>query len=261
MKNGIKTIAAGASALTAAAAAVTGVVLYNDANKAHVEQETLTELSTVQSETICLRGKLPFFSGTQATCYSRDEFNALYDSDVLNYQGDPVAVRLTHPSDSRVPENDCRTCRDYLDLSWENWFPMTGRAQRRNAFFARACGTLEALSKAGIAQQSYFDAGALQAEDIQTMLGTDAFKFGEAPVSIDEEPVLTRLANDDWQYQSGELVLTLRELATANFDQDDSAEILVFVQIGPVDGTARINEVGFINKDSADATASYSALR
>ena len=73
---------------------------------------------------------------------------ALRTKPVINAQGAPAGLMMTHPSDASIAPAEVRTCAGYAEMTFDGWFAATSMEMRREGFFIRACGTLAALSEA-----------------------------------------------------------------------------------------------------------------
>lgn len=239
---------------------------------------------------LCLKSEAPFFKDVSARCYARSELLKLADAPVTDNTGAPVSVTLSHPTDDTAEDVIGRTCGVYFDLKRDGWFALTSRDQRREAYFIRACGALALMMEAAPAEVSHFVDESLSTLDIVEFLkGTPV---GLAPLASNEEnnsaelaltdeksaltdniakslnkagendnervePSLEREENGQWRVVGDDQMVSIQELALADFDGDDIAEMLVFIRSGPADGTAVIYAIGLLEKDSADAQLSF----
>jgi len=243
----IKTLVMGAGAVGAAGVAFVAVPDRN-AEKSANASSSLSE--------ICLKGDLDLFEGVSAKCFSRNELLALRDRPVVDMQGRPVAVSMSHPSDMSVPAEDCRTCRDYSEMSFDGWYAMSSREMRREAYFVRACGTLAALSNAQPAATSYFSNGSPEAEEVALLART--MKFGEAGPG--EDIHVEKSPGDIWRISSGDMNWRIHEIANADFDNDGVEEIMAFTVGAPEGGTAAFYNAGLLEKDTAGAALSFTPV-
>lgn len=236
---------------------------------------------------LCLKSPAPFFEDVSARCYSRAELLVLADAPVTDNSGEPVSVTLIHPTEDTAENAIGRTCGVYFDLKREGWFALTSRDQRREAYFIRACGLLALMMEARPAEVNHFADGSLSALDIVEFLkGTP---FGLTPLAADGQnnPVELRLQDESnvadeitvavlgegeadqarayleseedgqWRVVRGDQLVFVQELALADFDGDNIAEMLVFIQVKPVDGTAAVYAVGLLEKDLPEAELSF----
>ena len=243
----IKTLVMGAGAVGAASVALVAVPDH--------DAEKLANVSSPASE-ICLKGDLDLFDGVSSKCFSRDELLALRDRPVVDMQGQPVAVSMSHPTDMSVPAEDCRTCRDYGEMSFDGWYALSSREMRREAYFVRACGLLAALANAQPASSTYFPNGSPEAEEVAKLART--MKFGEAgpgeDIHVEKEPGAI------WRISSGQMKWQIHEIANADFDNDGVEEIMAFTVGAPEGGTASFYNAGLLEKDAAGAALAFTPL-
>lgn len=286
MKMEPKTAITGLGVIGAAAA---GIVIL--AGLPYIDFETPPSHSAADdSYLLCLKSPAPFFEDVSARCYSRDELLVLADAPVTDNSGQPVSVTLSHPTDAAAENAISRTCGVYFDLKREGWFALSSREQRREAYFIRACGALALMMEAGPAEISHFADGSLSNLDIvEFFKGTP---FGAAPLGADKQNDSAKLTLRDeadsvaddiantvlgeseneaaqagayletegggqWRIVRGDQLVFIQELALADFDGDDTAEMLVFIQVKPVDGTAAVSAVGLLEKDLPEAQLSF----
>ncbi|MFC2953794.1 hypothetical protein ACFOOP_17785 [Marinicaulis aureus] len=243
----MKTLLMGAGAVGAASVALVAVPDH-DAEKS-------ANASSAESE-ICLKGDLELFEGVSSKCFSRDELLALRDRPVVDMQGQPVAVSMSHPTDMSMPAEDCRTCRDYSEMSFDGWYALSSREMRREAYFVRACGILAALANAQPAGATYFSNGSPEAEEVALFAGT--MKFGEAGPS--EDIHVEKTPGAIWRISSGDMNWLIHEIANADFDNDGVEEIMIFTAGAPEGGTASFYSAGLLEKDTAGAALSFTPV-
>lgn len=243
----MKSLVMGAGAIGAAGVALVAVP-DQDAEKSPT-------VSSPSSE-ICLKGDLDLFEGVSAKCFSRDELLALRDRLVVDIEGRPVAVSMSHPTDMSVPAADCRTCRDYSEMSFDGWYALSSREMRREAYFVRACGILAALANAQPASSTYFSNGSPEAEEVALFAGT--MKLGEAGPS--EDIHVEKAPGAIWHISSGDMNWRIHEIANADFDNDGVEEIMIFTAGAPEGGTAAFYNAGLLEKDAAGAALAFTPL-
>lgn len=284
-----KTLIAGMSLVGAAAA---GVVIL--AGLPFIEGDPPAVEEEAAGFALCLKSDMPFFEGAAAKCYSHAELFSLSDRQVLNTEGAPVSVPMTHPTDMAAEQAICRTCGVWLDLKRDGWFALTSSDQRREAFFIRACGALSLMLEARPAEVNHFADRSFSAEEIADLLrkgsfgidaggadeistaisltvgddggvgdgdaGEDNAAFGVAgPAQALPDFEASNGAEGEWRVLLGGQSIVMQELALADFDGDDAAELLVFMRAGPADGTAVSYSVGLLEKDSPGAALSFTA--
>jgi hypothetical protein len=210
---------------------------------------------TLVEREICLKGDLPLFEGVDAKCYSRAEFRALLDRAVLDAQGEPILLTMSHPSDRSAASATSSNCRQFREMAFDGWYAASSREMRREASFVRACGALAALDKAQDAKQSFFTNGSPNAEDMAVMVS--AMRFGEASA---ENLQVDQASGHVWRITADAITVQIHEIANADFDNDGIEEVLAFSAGAPVGGTASFYDVGLIEKDSAEAALIFTQL-
>ncbi len=205
---------------------------------------------------ICLKGDLSLFAGVSAKCFSRNELVALRDRQVVDTEGNPVAVSMSHPTDMSVAAQDCRTCRDYGEMTFDGWYALSSRDMRREAYFVRACGTLAALFNARPAEESFFKEGSPEAEEVAAL--ATAMKFGE--MGSGDDIHVEKAQGAVWRISSGDMTWRIHEIANADFDNDGVEEVMAFTSGAPQGGTASFYDAGLIEKDTAGAALSFTPI-
>ena len=255
----IRTLLIGAAAASAATAGVTGIVLFSDGDHHMEERAPLAAVERMSDDAICLRKRLRFFQNVEGVCFSQSDLATLRDAPVTDNSGMPVDLTMVHPTSLTTPEASVSTCSDFLKYADEGWFAMSSRDQRREAYFKRACSVILAMERAQKPDALYFEGGALHKEDVEAILANNVFYVGETFEDIQPGEIV-RSENSDWTALIGENEIFLEELATADFDGDTIAEILVFMQIEPIEGTADFHSVGIVNKDTASQSPVFAPL-
>ncbi|WP_375202441.1 hypothetical protein [Hyphococcus sp.] len=205
---------------------------------------------------VCLKSDLGLFEAVSAKCFSRKELLTLRDRQVVDIEGKPVSVSMSHPTDMSVSAQECRTCRDYGEMSFDGWYALSSRDMRREAYFVRACGTLAALSNARPAERSFFKEGSPEAEEVAALAG--AMKFGE--MGSGDDVHVEKAQGAVWRISSGAMTWRIHEIANADFDNDGVEEIMAFTSGALQGGTASFYEVGLIEKDTAGAALSFTPI-
>lgn len=259
----LRSIIAGVGAIGAAGAAGVTVLSPND-----LQHVTATEGAAPGYE-FCLKSDLPFFEGVDARCYDDDGLGDLRRAQVLNNQGEPVAVAMAHPTDMSMAPAACRTCDDYREMRFDGRYALTTREMRREAYFVRACGLIDALAASQPAGDAYFTDGAPTPEQIAA-IAVD-LQFAEAPVEPDadrggapgpkpDEVVVGRSGAHQWTVSVGDQIVALHELANADFDGDDVEEILTFTAVTPLGATAVVYTIGLLERDGPDMPVRFTVL-
>lgn len=202
---------------------------------------------------VCLKTAIGFFEEAGARCYDRAALGALRDRSVLDPGGRAIAVTMTPPADAARPPAQYSTCREYDVARSQDWYAMTTRDMRREAYFTRACGALDLLARAGPARTSHFAGGSPTSEEIAALGGDRLLRMGPAPAS--GTPQIEKAGAAEWRISYGDQRVILQEIANADFDGDGIEEILVFIAARPEGGTATISAVALLEKDSAGGPA------
>ncbi|WP_425407950.1 hypothetical protein [Hyphococcus sp.] len=206
---------------------------------------------------ICLKTEMPLFSGAGKGCYGGRELSALLDNPVLDLQGEAVQMSMTHPTDTSVAPQTCRTCRDYREMNFDGWFAPNSREMRREGYFVRACGALAAMMNAQAPSRSFFSDGSPTAEEVAGLKGV--LRIGEVKDEADRV-VVSQPGDYQWRVAADSRFVEMQELANADFDNDGMEEVLVFLAGGTEGGTALFYDVGLMQKDAADADLTYAPL-
>ena len=245
----LKTLVISAGAVGAAGIAIVAVPGDDSGNISATGNQTETA--------ICLKSDLSLFEDVSAKCFTRTELLALSDRPVVDIEGRPVSLSLSHPTDMGAPPYECSTCRDYGEMSFDGWYAMTSRDMRREAYFIRACGVLAGLMNAQPFERSYFQDGTPEAGEVAVLAAN--MNFGEGQPE-NEELHVEKAAGSIWRISSEAMAIQIHEIANADFDNDGIEEIMAFTSGGPEDGTARFYSAGLIEKDQAGAALSFTPL-
>ena len=220
-----------------------------------------------QEPVLCMLNNAPYFDGLTTGCYTANEILQMREQDVLNQRGNSVVVMMSAPPEAAADTWECRTCADYNRMSRLGWFALSGRDQRREEFFRRACGMLAFLEKAQIAAESYFPEGTLTRDDVLSV-GADSFlQITETPdhdaagQGADEKqgtediPLKSALqveqTDEGWRLSNGDNAIVIQPLAHADFDTDGLGDVLVFMRTSLRGGTAVGGTVGYFSRTSA----------
>jgi hypothetical protein len=232
-----------AGTATAAGAAVIAVNVAR-----HTEERRLpsglAEIGGATSE-ICLKAEIALVEGAEKKCYAPPEIAGLLGRAVLNNDGAPVALQLSHPTDdARAPET-VTTCSAYEARTGEGWRALTTREMSREAYFIRACGVLAMLRQARFADVSYFKNGALTEEDVRALAAASAFGIGEGGGELER---VEHIDETSWRLSFGDQYADIQEFAHADFNADGRADMAVFINLTVMDGTARAGLAGYLDK-------------
>lgn len=202
-------------------------------------------------QVVCLKTDIPLIEGADKRCFTRSEIAALADRRVLDSQGAPAEVELSHPRDvARAPET-AATCRRYESLAGEGWYALSSRDMRREAYFRRACGALAFLERARKPDVTYFEDGALSEADVDSLAGTSPFRIGPAVEPGARETTIEKDPDGTWRLISDGQIALLQEIAHADFDGDGRGDMLVFVAMRVEGATAAASMAGLLEKASA----------
>ncbi len=220
-------------------------------------------------EQFCLISDAPFFRDLEAGCYSKSVLRELYTRDLVNDRGANVVVTMSSPPEAPEASDDCKTCSDYNRMHRLGWFALTGRDQRREEFFRRACGMLDYLVDAKEAQQTFFTDSGLTADDIAAIPDKSLLNLGRgyAPASEAgnelkrENPQSSGLGSAQgpvWSIEIGDdWTVSIQSLSHADFDADGIGDVLVYMRTGRRDGPAFDSVVGYLRKVSATADVEF----
>lgn len=234
------------------AAAVTGVAVMRGDNEAAPARASLANAA---GETVCIKSNVRLVEGMSAACYARAQYESMRDRAVITADGAAVRLALAHPTDASAPAETVSTCAEYDSLIAEGWSAVTAADMRREEYFRRACGALAMLVKARPAQTSNFVGGKAAEADVRSMAATEAAGFGERDASA---PVDVAAAGDGvWKLTIGQGETTIYEIAHADFTGDGAGEILAYLSVGAVGGTARTGAIGLMEKPSASGPCAF----
>ncbi len=217
---------------------------------------------TPARDEICLR--LDLGLGADARCVAREDLPSLLDRALNDASGGPAEMTLASPTDNSAAPV-VRNCRNYLALRQKGYFAATSMDMRREAFFNRACGAIKALAKASTPSSSNFPNNRLSKEDAKTLARSGQFRFGPDDSAPQAAAQSLDLGVDQpgegiWRYSTGTEEVTLQEIAFADFNGDRIGDILVFVNVAASGGTASAGILGYVEKTSAAAPPSFSAI-
>lgn len=247
-----RNIAVGVGAASALGAAIFAA---NVARKASDEGEPAMPAKDAPAIfEVCLKTDLALVRGADKKCYSAGEAAALLDLAVIDDQGSPVALQLSHPSDeTRAPES-VTTCNAYGAYVSEGWYAMTAREMAHEAYFVRACGVLHLLATAAPASVSYFENDELSLGDVEALAAGAPFGIGEAAAQAGRAE---KLRAHFWRIASGAQVAVLQEIAYADFNGDGRGDMLVFVALGVEGGSAGASLAGLIDKPGPEGPVTF----
>lgn len=197
---------------------------------------------------ICLTEPLALVEGFDAKCFAPDQIASLFNRPVLDVQGAPVKLRLTPPDDQDGAQ-DVATCAEYTQKTGAGWYAMTSLDMRKEAFFVRACGVLAMLQAARPAEVSYFEGDALTTREIESLAVSSPFGITERDVKP-SPATIAQAGENRWRITFDSQIVDLQEIAHADFNADGRGDILVFVSITAVNGTAQTSRIGYLDKSA-----------
>jgi hypothetical protein len=216
-------------------------------------------VSAAGEQAVCLKTDIPLIEGADKKCYAPSEVAALADRAVLDDQGAPATVELSHPTDvARAPQT-AASCRQYEALAGEGWYALSSRDIRREAYFRRACAVLDLLEKARLPDVTYFEGGALSEADVESLAETAPFRIGPVEEAGAGETTISKEPDSAWRIASDGQIALLQEIAHADFDGDGRGDMLVFVAMRLEDGTATASMAGLLEKASASGPVAFVA--
>ena len=186
--------------------------------------------------TFCFPAVIPTPDG----CASRET--------VLAFAGEPIGVEgpeggvealtvtLADPDDLEAPEREVGTCDAYLGLKARGWGALTQAGMARDLRMNRFCGLIAMARKAerprrgGLSRLSY--------TVLERMELSERLALGEADLKNAD---IAQDAEDDrlWRLETDTLTVSLQDVASADFDDDGRAEVLVHAALAARGGTAR----------------------
>lgn len=243
-----------AAIIVAGLAAATGAAVFLGYDGPHADQPggflaRMTGGAPAAFE-ICLKSPVPMFAGAVARCFAPEEISALRSEMVLDAEGEPMSVGLSHPTDYSRSIEPVSNCATYDARIAAGWYAISTREMRREAWFKRACGTLSLLSAARRPDVSYFEGGASVLADFQSVAGNNWFAIGvEAQAGALES--VEHTGDYQWEILSPAAAATVQEIAHADFTGDGRGDILVFVSVQASDGAVASFDVGLLDKPVA----------
>ena len=206
---------------------------------------------------ICLRTKIPFFEKAGVGCFRKSDLAKLRDAPVLNDAGAPVTMNMSHPTDFNRDMKVARNCADYRKMSKDEWYAASSREMRRERYFERACGVLTYLMAAEEATVSHFKDGRIKENDILSFSSGPPVKITSGSESEGGEVTVDQIGDGVWRLSAIGQQARVREIAHADFNGDGVGDMLVFVAINVVDGTASAGSVGYLEKTEPDGDVRF----
>lgn len=228
------------------AAVTTGV--YMSGKKDAPETATLR----TSAQTVCIESNVRLVEGMSRSCLTPAQYEALRDRAVVSGDGAPIDLNLTAPTGEATA---VRSCAEYDASTEKGWYARTGVDLRREEYFKRACGALSMLVEAKPAQSTYFSGGKADVADIRSMALQDAIGFGEAVPSTFVDVV--EIEDRVWKVAIGSGETMVYEIAHADFTGDGLGEILAYVSVGAIGGTARAGSIGLLEKPTEGAPCAF----
>ncbi|MEL6791166.1 MAG: hypothetical protein AAFO78_11430 [Pseudomonadota bacterium] len=220
------------------------------------------------ADEFCLLMDAPYFSGLKKGCYTKDKLGDLAKEDLLNRRGDRVEVIMTSPPEAAESSDNCRTCEDYNRMRRLGWFALSGRDQRREAFFQRACGLLNYLEKATPPASTNFAVGNIDADALAALApGTLLRLSGRAPGATGGDvPVAAASTSVRWAEEAEGYVITsedqtvvIQPLVHADFDGDKLGDVLAYTRTQMNEGSAFAGTIGYFSRPEAEGPVTFTA--
>ena len=199
-------------------------------------------------DAVCLLSDAPFFNGLTQGCYTRASLTELLSRDLVNDRGANVEVTLSSPPEAPAATDKCRTCDEYNRLERLGWFALTGRDQRREEYFRRACGMLNFLIASGTPERTNFEDGLLSFGDIAALPDEALLRFAPAPDAAARENAREADSFGNWTVDMSEETITIQPLAHADFDGDARGDMLVYMRTRKKGATAFAGTVAYLAK-------------
>ncbi len=209
---------------------------------------------------ICLGADIAFLPGDQTGCIKRSRIAEWEKAPLIDAERGPLVISMSHPTDVGRDAVACTTCSDFKELRLEGWYASTSREMRREALFVRACSVIGALRHAQAAEISYFDENGLEPGDVASLAADKLLHVGADPAVTPGDPEIARTGPSSWRISAGDQTVRVDEVALADFDGDDIAEILALFFAGPDRATARITDMALLEKDAASAALAVTPI-
>lgn len=240
-----------AAIIAAIAAIVAGIAIYIGLM---VFQKRPDSATVASAGKICFARDLPLIKGADKDCYKPAEIASLAQKPVLDATGAEATVSLS--SDNTGGMQIAHNCAQFRTMEAAGWYALSTKDMRHEAVFQRACGVLAMLEKAQPAKTNFFKTGLTEA-DMKSLAEGAPFRFG--PEFEMPSPAAVAKAGQSWKLSSAEETATIEEIAHADFNGDGRGDIVVFVTLGPVGGTATASEVGILEKPSEAGPVRFAA--
>lgn len=205
---------------------------------------------------VCLKEGWSPVEGAAGRCFTPDEAAMLAERPVLDDDGAPVSLSLSHPSDRSRELAIADNCAAWRRLAAEGWFALSTREMRREAWFVRACGTLALLEGARLPRESHFAEGALTEADLRSLAGSGRFRIGPVSEGGSGEVAIDR-DGAAWRLFAAGSRARLQEIAHADFNEDGRGDMLVFIVTQAEGGTATASAVGILDKPAAEGPVTF----
>jgi len=242
-----KRLLLGGGAIGAAAALATGVAILSSHHEsvASGETEIAAPLQANGPREFCVRSNFNLVEGMAGQCLTPPQFEALRSRPVIDWNGGEVDLALTGPGPSD-PSKPVNNCADYDALTAKGWFALSNADMRREGYFKRACGALFWLARARPAAKTYFTDGAASSADIASM--ARSMRMGMGP-DVETASNVEKVSDHVWRLAGVNVAAQIFEIAHADFSGGGLGEILTYVQMNAVGGTAVAGSVGLMEKE------------
>jgi hypothetical protein len=198
-------------------------------------------------------------------CYSLGELRNMLERPVVA-QGDRLAaVGLSHPNDQMAPIEIVNTCAKYDELKRDGWYSLSGREMRREGYFSRACGALRMLMMSSEPRESYFGKDGCSEEDMRSLAGMTLPAVRESLADRENDETapsdlsVNRTEPGQWRLSTRAEDAVMQEIAIADFNDDGLGDVLVFMAANASGGSAYADQLGFLEKKSANGAVTFTA--
>ena len=160
----------------------------------------------------------------------------------------PEHMTLAHPTDYKAAPQKVYDCQAFNKMKKQGWGAISSADMADEAHFMLRCGLVKIAERAQMPERTSFINGRVSGDDLTAIPGFDWPSFGAAAAGRSADGVT--LARDGvWTVFEGDNITAVTEIAHADFNRDERADVLVFLFSRPNDGTARIASFGLIIKD------------
>ena len=184
----------------------------------------------------CFRGVIPTPNG----CATKEAVLSLAGEEIGVEGADgrtaALTVTLADPEDMTAPEVTARTCDQYLGLKAQGWGGLTSADMARELKMNRFCGLIAMARRAEPSRRGGMSAityGALEKVAPSDWPAIGPVSMRGAAIAMDGEDARV------WRVETEDASIQLRDVTSADFDEDGYAEVLVHTAVTAKGGTAR----------------------